>query len=270
MMLKRLSLLALASVMAAAGCDRTAAVDSVPVGAEVDVIRQDGGVVRGTLAARDEDTVKVDVGSTSRSVAREQIADVRVVDAATPAPLPPIARFREFTLPEGTALVVRLDSAVGSDTSRVEDPVEAILTEAVRVDGIDVLPAGSVVRGEVAAVQPAGKVQGRASLALRFTSIVVAGRDERPAIVARTEFLAPATKGEDAAKIGIPAAGGAIIGGIIGGKKGAAIGTVVGGGGGAAVVLATPGDEIRLPPGAVLTLPLDRAIEVRVPITSTD
>jgi hypothetical protein len=163
--------------------------------------------------------------------------------------------------------VVRLDSAVGSDTSRVEDPVEATLSDAVVVDGFDVFPAGSVVRGEVAAVQQSGKVKGRASLALRFISISVAGRAERPSIVARTELVAPATKGEDAAKIGIPAAGGAIIGGIIGGKKGAAIGTAVGGGGGAAVVLATPGEEIRLARGAALTLVLDQPVEVRVPIT---
>lgn len=268
-MIKNISTLALASVIAVAGCASPADIENVPVGAEVEVIRQDGGVVRGMLAERDERTVKVDVGSTSRSVPREQIAEVRVVDNAQPAPLPAAAKFREFTLPEGTKLVVRLDSAVGSDTSRVEDRVEAILSEAVVVDGIDVLPAGSVVRGEVAAVQPAGKVKGRASLALRFTSISVAGRDEVSAIVARTSLVAPATKGEDAAKIGIPAAGGAIIGGIIGGKKGAAIGTAVGGGGGAAVVLSTSGDEIRLARGAVLTLTLDQAIEVRVPITKS-
>ncbi|MDO8794103.1 MAG: hypothetical protein Q7J25_05735 [Vicinamibacterales bacterium] len=267
--MKRLSTLALASVIAAAGCGSSVDVEKVPVGAEVEVIRQDGGVVRGTLAERDERTVKVDVGSASRSVPREQIAEVRVVDEAKPTPLPPIARFREFTLPEGAKLVVRLDSAVGSDTSRVEDPVEAILSDAVVVDGVDVLPAGSVVRGNVAAAQPAGKVKGRASLALRFTSVSVAGRDERSAIMARTDMLAPATRGEDAAKIGIPAAGGAIIGGIIGGKKGAAIGTAVGGGGGAAVVLSTSGEEIRLARGALLTLSLDQAVEVRVPIMNS-
>ena len=268
-MMKRLSTLALASFIGAVGCAGPADVEKVPVGAEVEVIRQDGGVVRGTLAERNEQTVKVDVGSTSRSVPREQIAEVRVVDEAKPTPLPPIAKFREFTLPEGTKLVVRLDSAVGSDTSRVEDPVEATLSDAVVVDGVDVFPAGSSVRGDVAAAQPSGKVKGRASLALRFTSVSVAGRDERSAIVARTSMRAPDTKREDAVKIGIPAAGGAIIGGIIGGKKGAAIGTAVGGGGGAAVVLSTSGDEIRLARGAVLTLSLDQAIEVRVPTTNS-
>jgi hypothetical protein len=269
-MMKTLSALALASVTAVAGCAGPPDVENVPVGSEVEVIRQDGGVVRGTLAERDDKTVKVDVGPINRSVPRTEIAAVRVVDEAKPVPLPPVAKFREFTLPEGTKLVVRLDSAVASDTSRVEDPVEATLSDAVVIDGIDVLPAGSVVRGEVASAQPSGKVKGRASLSLRFTSITVAGRDERSAIMARTSLVAPATTREDAAKIGIPAAGGAIIGGIIGGKKGAAIGTAIGGGGGAAVVLSTSGDEIRLARGAVLTLPLDQAIEVRVPITKSE
>ncbi len=268
--LKTLSTLALVSAVTFGGCASPAAdVEKAPVGAEVEVIREDGGVVRGTLAARDERTVKVATGATARSVPRNKIAELRVVDKAKPVALPRIAKFREFTLPEGTRLAVRLDSAVNSDTSHVEDPVEAILSDAVVVDGVEVFPVGSVVKGGVASAQAAGKVKGRASLALRFTSITVAGRDEPSAIVARTSLMAPSTKGKDAATIGIPAAGGAIIGGIIGGKKGAAIGTAVGGGGGTAVVLSTSGDEIKLARGAALTLPLEQAIEVRVPITQS-
>ncbi len=267
-MIKTLSTLVLASAIATAGCASPASVDNVPVGAEVEVIRQDGGVVKGTLTERDAETLKVDVGAVSRSVPREEIADVRVVDnTRPPAPLPVIATFREVTLPAGTKLVARLESAVGSNTSRVEDPVEAVLSEAVVVDGIDVFPVGSVVKGEVAAAQPAGKVKGRASLALRFTSISVAGRDEPSPIMARIERLAASTTRQDAVKIGIPAAGGAIIGGLLGGKKGAAIGTAVGGGGGTAVVLSTAGDEVRMARGASLTLPIEQAVDVRVPIT---
>jgi len=202
------------------------------------------------------------------AVPRDQIADVQLVDE-TPAALPAIAKFREFTLPEGTRLAVRLDSAVGSDSSRVEDPIEATLTDAVVVDGTEVLAAGSVVRAEVAAVQSAGKVKGRASLALLFGSVSVPGRDERYPIAARADRMAPATKGEDVAKIAIPAAAGVIIGGLIGGKKGVAIGTAIGGGAGAAVVLSTAGPQTRLPRGTVLSLPLDQAVDVRVPINKS-
>jgi hypothetical protein len=280
---KHLSALALASLVAAAGCARPADVNDPPagagaeaapiaaprpveqvtVGSEVEVVRRDGSVVRGTLAGRDSGQSKLADGATSRTVPRAEMPRLEVPDA--PRSAPERATFREFTLPEGTRLRMRLGSAVGSDTSRVEDAVEATLTQAVLVDGVEVLPAGSFVRGEVAAVERAGKVKGRAMLALRFTSVDVDGRDERSSIVARTSLRAPATKREDAAKIGIPAAGGAILGGIFGGKKGAAIGGAVGGGGGTAVVLTSRGDEVRLARGAALTVTLDQASDVRVP-----
>jgi hypothetical protein len=106
-------------------------------------------------------------------------------------------------------------------------------------------------------------------MAIRFTSIAVAGRDERYPIATQASWLAPSTKGKDAAKIAIPAAGGAIIGAIIGGKKGAAIGATIGGGGGTAVVLTSRGPQIRLERGATLSLPLEQDVDVRVPIKQT-
>jgi hypothetical protein len=172
-------------------------------------------------------------------------------------------------VPAGTRLVVRLESAAGSDSSRTGDPIEATLTDAVMVGGTEVLPPGSLVRGEVAAAGPGGKVKGRASLELRFSSITVAGRDGQYPIAARVSWLAPTTKGKDAAKIAIPAAGGAIIGAIVGGKKGIAIGSALGGGAGTAVVLSTRGRQIRLPRGTVLALRLDQAVDVRVPIVGS-
>ena len=264
-MMNTLRTSALALMLASAGCSNRVDLEKVPVGTEVQVTRQDGGVVQGTLAARDDKTVKVTVGSASRTVPRDQIADVQLV-ADAPAPLPAIARFREFTVLEGTPVAVRLESVVGSDSSRVGDPIEATLTNAVIVDGTEVLPPGSVVRGEVTAVEPGGKVSGRASVALRFSTIAVAGRNEPYPIAAHASWVAPTTKGKDAAKIAVPAAGGAIIGAIIGGKEGAAIGAAIGGGGGTAVVLSTRGPQIRLPRGTVLSLPLDQAFDVRVPI----
>jgi hypothetical protein len=263
-----LPVIALALVLAGAGCSKRIDLEKVPVGTQVQVTRQDGGVVQGKLAARDDKTVKVTVGSASRTVPRDQIADVQVV-AETPVPLPPVAKFREFTVPEGTVVAVRLESVVGSDSSRVGDPIEATLTNAVIVDGTEVLPPGSVVRGEVTAVEPGGKVSGRASVALRFSTIAVPGGNEPYSIAAHMSWVAPTTKGKDTAKIAVPAAGGAIIGAIIGGKKGAAIGATVGGGAGTAVVLSTRGPQIRLERGTVLSLPLSQAVDIRVPIKRT-
>ena len=267
-MMKTTLPIALTLILAGAGCSDQVDLEKVPVGTEVQVTRQDGGVVQGTLAARDDKTVKVKVGTVNRSVPRGEVAHVQVV-ADTPAPLPAIAKFREFTIPAGTTLHVRLDSALGSDSSRTGSAIEATLTDAIIVDGTEVLPAGSVVNGEVAEAESGGKVKGRASLALRFSSIAAAGRDERYPIAARVALVAPGTTGKDVATIAIPAAGGAIIGGLIGGKKGAAIGTAIGGGGGTAVVLSTAGPEVRLARGTALSLSLDQAVDVRVPITKS-
>jgi hypothetical protein len=185
-----------------------------------------------------------------------------VVDEKTPAELPEKARFREVTLPAGTDLTIELTSPVSSATANAEDPVTAELERAVVVDGVDVLPAGSMVRGEVTSVERAGKVKGRARLALRFHTLSAGGETYR--IAAPFDLVAPATKGEDARKIGLPAAGGAVIGGIIGGGKGAAIGAAVGGGAGTAHVLMTPGEEVTLGRGATLNVSLTSPLDVKV------
>ena len=76
--------------------------------------------------------------------------------------------------------------------------------------------------------------------------------------------VAPATKKKDALTIGVPEAGGAAIGALVGGKKGAGIGALVGGGGGTAVVLSTRGKEIRVGRGATLDVSLIEPLTVRV------
>lgn len=169
-----------------------------------------------------------------------------------------------MTLPAGTTLELRLGTAVASDTSRVEDVVTAELTSAVVVDGQTVLPVGAAVAGIVSAVEDSGRVKGRASLELDFTSLSTGGI--RYALsAAPVSRRAAATKGEDATKVGIGAGAGALIGGIFGGKKGAAQGAAVGGGAGAGVVLATKGQEVRLAVGTDVSTELSRPLTVRIP-----
>ncbi len=243
-------------------------IESVPVGSEVAVVRQDGGVVQGTLTERSPQTVTVRNGAVSRPVAREEIADVRVVDTTKPeaVELPAIAKFQEYTLPAGTELSVRLETEVHSATSRSEDRVEATVTTPVMLRDMALVPAGSTLRGEVSSVEAAGKVKGRASLALRFHTLTIENHDQPYAISVGVSQVAPATKADDAAKIGVPAVVGGVIGGILGGKKGAVTGIVIGGGAGTAVVLSTAGEELRLAPGSMLTMRLEAPVVIRVPV----
>ncbi len=265
-MMKKVLSLTIALAVVSFGCAREPDVENVAVGSDVQLTRQDGGVVEGKLTARDEKTVKVAAGKVTKTVPKDQIAAVQVVPAeGGKAPeLPPMAKFREFTVASGTSLALELESSVSTQTARVEDPVDARLTEAVRVDGTEVLPAGSRLRGTVSAVQAAGKVKGVASLAVRFTRLTIG--DDHYTIAADFSLQAPATKGEDAKKVGIGAAGGAILGAIIGGKKGAAVGAAVGGGAGAAHVMLTPGKDIELARGTNISVALDRSVDVKVPI----
>jgi hypothetical protein len=172
--------------------------------------------------------------------------------------------YREVTIPAGTVLPLRLTSNVGSDISGNEDPVHAQLRRAIVVRGIGALPAGSAVSGYVTEANRSAKVKGRARVGFRFNTVSARGESYRIS-TSSVVRQAPGTKKKDAAKIAIPAAAGAIIGGIADGKKGAAIGTAVGGGAGTGVVLATRGQEVRLGRGAAVSVRLLRPVTVLVP-----
>src|SRR3954470_91294 len=148
------------------------------------------------------------------------------------------AEWREVTIPQGTTLSVVLEDSIGSDTSHVEQPVHAHVSHPVAVNGVTAIPPGSTVAGVVTEVTRAAKVKGRARVAFRFDSLTASGNDERYKIhTAAVDRMAPATKQKDAVKILAPAAAGALIGGIAGGRKAAVIGTAAGAGAGTAVVM---------------------------------
>lgn len=173
--------------------------------------------------------------------------------------------YRDVTLPAGTVIPIVLDSYVASDTSRIESPVRAHVRNAVVIDGRTVIPAGSALVGHVTRAERAGRVQGRSHIAFRFDQLTLARSNQRLAInTSSVSRIGRTTKGKDAATIGIPAAGGAVIGAIAGGKKGAAIGAAAGAGGGTAVVLSTRGEDVRLGSGYVATVRLLSPMTIRV------
>ena len=75
--------------------------------------------------------------------------------------------------PVGTPLHIRLIHAVGSYASRPHSRVEAVLIAPVKSEGETILPAGSVVSGEVKSVRRVGLgvIHETASLELNFQSI---------------------------------------------------------------------------------------------------
>ena len=287
--------------IALSGCARNDAYE-IPTGSDVTLQKKDGVSVSGKLVeVKAEQVVLESRDGVKMEVPRSQIASLKATPppdasrdvpakaagtggdapSAAAAPEAPAAprpddkepqsrktlEFREVTLPAGTVLPVTLATAIASDTSNVEDAVRATLRSPVSVAGVAALPAGTAVLGHVTSANRSAKVKGRASIAVRFNTIDLPGSGGREAISSGTvSRVAPATKKKDATKIGIGAGAGAVIGGIIGGGSGAAKGAAIGGGAGTGAVLATRGDEVRLPAGTPLTVRLTAPLTVRVPV----
>ncbi len=66
---------------------------------------------------------------------------------------------RIVTVPVGTQLEVRMQEPLDSGMAKVEDRFEATTLADVMVQGQTAIPAGSLVRGFVSSVKPAGKVE---------------------------------------------------------------------------------------------------------------
>jgi hypothetical protein len=184
-------------------------------------------------------------------------------DGAARAKAVPV--YREVTVPAGTTLRLDLASSIASDSSNVEDRIRATVRQALVIDGQTVVPTGAELAGVVTDVAGSGRVKGRARIAYRFNSLTV-GDEQYDIATAPTSHLAPATKGEDATKIGVGAGAGAAIGAILGGGSGAAKGAAIGGAAGTGAVLATKGREVRLGPGANVTTRLTAPVMLRVKV----
>ncbi len=161
-------------------------------------------------------------------------------------------------LPVGTEIDVRLQSTISSASAQVEDRVEA--TTVLNVDNQDVVlvPAGSVFRGTVTAVNRPGRLDRKGSVTIAFDSVTVRGTTTRVRGTVAQALESEGLKG-DSARIGAGAGVGAIIGGILGGFKGVLTGILVGGGG---VIAATEGQDVTLPAGTILRVRLDTPLIV--------
>jgi len=153
-------------------------------------------------------------------------------------PLP--ASTPDFSVPEDTALRIRLDDTMNSVDSNVGDPFSATVVDSGEY-------RDARVYGHIADIDASGRVKGRTSMMLRFDRLVMPDGRRAP-IHAEIVELYHAPSGEKVDVEGaiesrgrgrksiehtlIGAGAGALLGGIFGGGKGAGIGSVIGGAGG--------------------------------------
>lgn len=164
---------------------------------------------------------------------------------------------KAWTVPVGTRLDVRLQTTLDSGTAKAEDRFEATTILDFTMGNDVVIPAGTVVRGFVSSVRPAGRLDRKGSLTLSFDEIRFGARSQR--LRASITEAIDGKVGEDATRIGAGAIVGGIIGGLLGGGKGALVGVLVGGGG---TIAATEGSDVDLPVGTILRIRLDEALDI--------
>jgi hypothetical protein len=195
-------------------------------------------------------------------------APARMTPPSTPEPVevaePAAPQFVELVVPAESVIGLQVETALSSDSARVEDEVVARVSRDVRVDDRVAIPSGARAHGQVTLVEQGGRMRGRSRLGIRFTSVVLADGTRIPLDTETIYREGESPTGESTAKIGGGAIGGAIIGGIFGGAKGAVIGGSVGAGAGTAAVYAGGRNAATLPGGTPITVRLIEPATVTV------
>lgn len=178
----------------------------------------------------------------------------------TQAPAKP--KMETTTLDAGTVLTVALDTLITSKLAQPGDAFTAKIVTPVVVGDVIAIPEGSIVHGHVAEVVAAKRGAGNSRLALSFDELELAD-GHRVKIAGTFQQETGSQKGKNAAIIGGAAAGGALLGRVLGkDTKGAVVGSVLGGGIGTAVVLGRDDGQVELAAATPFTVSLDEALSV--------
>ena len=163
-------------------------------------------------------------------------------------------------VPAGTEMDLRLSNTLDSGIAQVEDRFEATTLVDLNIDGRTVIPAGSVARGVVTAVEPGTRTNRTSKMTVSFDQITVNGR-AYPMRGTVTEAIEGEGIRGELPRTGIGAGVGAVIGGLLGGVKGAIAGILIGAGG---TIAATEGKDVELAQGSVLRVRIDSPVQIQL------
>lgn len=182
-----------------------------------------------------------------------------------PQPVPERVAPREVafvSVPSGSVLNLKLDETLDSKTALTGNTFTATVVEPIVVEERHVIPAGAKVQGTVTEAHAAKRGAGNAKLALSFDVLTLPG-GYKTNIVGSIQEASESKKGRNAAIIGGSAAGGAVLGKILGkDTKGAVIGSIIGGGIGTAVVMGQEGEQVQIPAETPFQVRLEESIKV--------
>ena len=185
-------------------------------------------------------------------------------------------RIKYYQISANQTFHVRLGDTLNSKSSRVGDTFTTTVVDPVySTNGIELVPAGSIITGSVTAVQKARKDGNPGSLSVAFYHLKLPNNRAATINGSLTDLSSGNTssdnEGTASAKksskrnlkfIGGGAGGGALIGALAGGGKGAAIGAGVGAGVGFLAKKFKKGDEAEVKQGTEFGVILNRAISL--------
>lgn len=223
------------------------------------------------LSAQTDSSAPADSSTPAEAAPAEAPAPaVNITEAPLPAPSP--APAVAGSVPAGTALMVRLDTTLATFSNRVGDPFQAKVTQAIVVNGATVIPVGATVEGRVTKVNEPRRISGRPTIGILPEAVILPSGERffLDATLTDTnirgtdvnqegQFKGTTRDRRDNLEAGGGAAGGMLIGGLIGGGPGVLIGGAIGAGSATAHWLATHRSAI-LPSGTQLTLELNRPL----------
>src|SRR6266516_5446330 len=185
----------------------------------------------------------------------------------------------DLVIPAGTKVPIALKNTISTKSNHEGDPIYAQSTFPVVINEKIVIPAGTYVQGKIISVKPAGRIKGRAEVLIHFTTLIypsgytvmLPGSLENAPGVDKTKMKdkegtiqAESGKGERAAKIAVPAAGGGATDGALstGTRAGAAEGAGIGAAVGIGIAMLMHGNEVKMGPGTTLEVVLQRDVPV--------
>ena len=181
----------------------------------------------------------------------------------------------QSAIPAGTTLIVKLETTLATFSNKPGDPFRGSLTEAVLLNGKQMIPAGTLVEGRVTKVAEPRRISGKPTIAILPEALILPTGERlfldatlvdtnipETDVNQEGEFKGSGHDRRDQLEAGGGTAGGMLIGGLVGGPVGVVVGGAIGAG-------ATGGHWLSkhrsatLPAGTMLT------IETRRPVAMT-
>lgn len=110
-------------------------------------------------------------------------------------------RFETIVVPEGTTVLVSLDTPVSTEVTRTGAPFVATTVEPIIADGATANPTGSKIHGTLQDVQSSGRDAGRARMTLAYQDHVDSRSQPRAISALPLQLQAASTTGSDVEKI---------------------------------------------------------------------